>query len=110
MPFISVDYGKAPEHPYPVGLYDCLEAYIWTLNCFEQIYEAKPNKIVFVGDSAGGNLAAALINLCIAWKLRVPDGLLMCYPVLSVTSKKYTKSLLGTLEDMILPHTMLKLC
>lgn len=52
---------------------------------------------MFVGDSAGGNLAAALINLCIAWKLRLPDGLLMCYPVLSVTSKKYTRSLLGTL-------------
>ena len=83
---------------------------MWTLYCYEQIYEASPKQIIFLGDSAGGNLAASLINLCIAWKLRVPDGLVMCYPVLSVTTKKYTKSLLGTLEDMILPHTLLKLC
>jgi hormone-sensitive lipase len=80
------------------------------LHYFEQTYHAKPNKIIFLGDSAGGNLAAALINLCIAWNLRIPDGLVICYPVLSVTTKKYTKSLLGTLEDMILPHTLLKLC
>jgi hormone-sensitive lipase len=110
VPFVSVDYGKAPEHPYPESLYDCLEAYLWVLYCFEQLYEAKPQRIVFLGDSSGGNLVAALINLCIAWKLRVPDGLVMCYPVLKVNSKSYTHSLLGTLEDMILPHTMLKLC
>lgn len=34
----------------------------------------------------------------------------MCYPVLSVVSQKYTRSLLGTLDDMILPHSLLKLC
>jgi hormone-sensitive lipase len=24
VPIISVDYGKAPEYPFPEGLYDCL--------------------------------------------------------------------------------------
>jgi hormone-sensitive lipase len=24
VPILSVDYGKAPEYPYPNGLYDCL--------------------------------------------------------------------------------------
>jgi hormone-sensitive lipase len=80
------------------------------LHCFEQLYDASPKKIIFLGDSAGGNLVAALINLCIAWKLRIPDGLVMCYPVLKISPKNYTRSLIGTLEDMILPHTMLKLC
>lgn len=42
VPIISVDYGKAPEYPYPEGLYDCLEAYIWTLSCMNQIYQVLP--------------------------------------------------------------------
>ena len=39
VPIVSVDYGKAPEHPYPEGLKDCFEAYMWTLNCMKQLYE-----------------------------------------------------------------------
>jgi hormone-sensitive lipase len=34
VPIISVDYGKAPDRPFPQGLYDCFEAYMWTLNIF----------------------------------------------------------------------------
>jgi acetyl esterase/lipase len=63
-----------------------------------------------VGDSAGGNLCAALINLLISWNLPVPNGLVLVYPVLDMSPKKYSRSLLGTLSDLILPHTLLKLC
>lgn len=42
VPIISVDYGKAPDRPFPKGLYDCLEAYMWTLAIFKQIYEISP--------------------------------------------------------------------
>jgi hormone-sensitive lipase len=65
VPIISVDYGKAPECPFPGGLYDCFEAYMWTLYVFRQIYDADSFRVVLVGDSAGGNLVAALINMLI---------------------------------------------
>lgn len=65
---------------------------------------------MFVGDSAGGNLAAALINLLITYKLRVPDGLVLVYPVLNLDLHQYTPSLINALNDFILPHTLLKLC
>lgn len=110
VPIVSVDYGKAPEYPYPKGLQDCLEAYLWTLNCMRQIYEFEPVKIILVGDSAGGNLVAALTNLLISWNLRVPDGIVLCYPALNLDYYDYTPSLLTALNDMILPHTFLKIC
>lgn len=65
VPIISVDYGKAPEHPFPSGLYDCFEAYMWTLECYQQVFNAFPAKIILVGDSAGGNLVCALTNMII---------------------------------------------
>lgn len=42
VPVISVDYGKAPDRPFPMGLYDCFEAYFWTLMVFKQVYHVQP--------------------------------------------------------------------
>lgn len=61
--------------------------------------DIKPNQIVLVGDSAGGNLAAALTNLCIKMGVRVPDGILMPYPVLDLSPKTFSPSLLLALDD-----------
>lgn len=63
-----------------------------------------------MGDSAGGNLAAALTTLLIEWNLPKPDGLVLVYPALNLNINYYTPSLLHALNDMILPHTMLKVC
>ncbi len=55
----SVDYRLAPEFPYPDGLNDCYEA-------ARLLYEKSASlgfaqhKIALIGDSAGGNLAAAV--------------------------------------------------
>ena len=110
VPIISVDYGKAPEFPFPNGLYDCFEAYMWTLYIYRQIYDADPFTVIMVGDSAGGNLVAALTNMLITYKLRVPDGIVLVYPALNLNFNNYTPSLLTALNDTILPHTFLKIC
>lgn len=53
---ISVDYRLAPEHPFPAALEDCYEV-------AKNLLKNKGSKckdITIIGDSAGGNLAAAL--------------------------------------------------
>jgi len=67
-------------------------------------------KIILVGDSAGGNLVAALTNLIIKWGLRMPDGIVLVYPALNLNYYDYSPSLLTALNDLILPHTFLKIC
>lgn len=83
---------------------------MWVLEYYKQVFSAEPKKIILVGDSAGGNLVAALTSMLIMKKLRVPDGVVLVYPALNLNYHNYTPSLLTSLNDMILPHTFLKIC
>lgn len=67
-------------------------------------------KIIIVGDSAGANLGMALTNLAIRYQIRVPDSLFLIYPALNLVDNKYTPSIMASLEDLVLPHTFLKIC
>ena len=70
----------------------------------------KPTKIILVGDSAGGNLVAACTLLSISRGFRIPDGLVLCYPALSLSKLRFTPSLLLSVDDQLLPYPFLKMC
>lgn len=55
----SVEYGLAPEHVFPEGLEDCY-AVARAIHLDPAQFGASCGKITLIGDSAGGNLAAAV--------------------------------------------------
>jgi acetyl esterase len=56
---ISVNYQKAPEHPFPIPFDDCYATLLWVIqNAAELGIDA--SKLGVAGDSAGANLAAAV--------------------------------------------------
>ena len=77
----SVDYRLAPEHPFPAGLEDCYGAARGLLENPSRAGLTDAEKIVLVGDSAGGNLAAAVSLLLREQGHRVPRRQILLYPV-----------------------------
>jgi acetyl esterase len=69
-------YTLAPQARHPTALNQCAEAYAWLRTRFE--------RVVLFGDSAGGNLAAALTVRCISSGLPRPDALTMAFPALNL--------------------------
>ncbi|KAI8575957.1 hypothetical protein K450DRAFT_259153 [Umbelopsis ramanniana AG] len=59
----SVNYGKSPEYPYPWAMEECYDTYISIVESNGKVLGLRGDKevtIAFIGDSAGGNLAAGV--------------------------------------------------
>jgi len=56
---VSVEYLNAPEGKFPVPLEQCYDALLW-IEENAHAFSGDPTRLAIIGDSAGGNLTAAL--------------------------------------------------
>jgi acetyl esterase len=78
---VAVNYQKAPEHPFPVPLDDCFAGFAWTVEHAAEL-DVDPARIGVAGDSAGGNLAAAVCLKARRDGGPVPSFQVLIYPAL----------------------------
>lgn len=74
----AVDHRFAPEHPFPVPLLDCYDAFRWLVD--EPTVD--PDRVAVGGASAGGGLAAAVALLARRRGGVEPAFQLLSYPML----------------------------
>ena len=77
---IAVDYCLAPEHKFPKPFEDCLAACEHVLDHASE-FGVDPTRIAVGGDSAGGNLAAAVVQSLNQRKGNKPSFQLLIYPL-----------------------------
>ncbi|KAL3128388.1 esterase [Cryptosporidium hominis] len=62
-----IEYRKSPKWRYPIPLEDVIASISW-IHCNAEKFGLDPNKLVILGDSAGGNLATSSIASCLSIK------------------------------------------
>jgi acetyl esterase/lipase len=77
---VSLDYRKAPEHPFPAGLDDCYAGVQWLLTHRDEFDVSGP--VGVYGGSAGGYLAIATTLLARDRGVRMPAFVMAPYPML----------------------------
>lgn len=100
---LSVDYRLVPEHHFPAAYEDCEMVYHW-LRTHGADWNINPAQIVLAGDSAGGNLAAALA-VQLQHTGHQACGLALIYPCLgssfdTASCQQHAHAPLLTLEEM----------
>ena len=106
---VSVEYRLAPEFRFPTALEDCY-AVAEALYTNSAIINIDPDNITLIGDSAGGNLAAALSLLARDRGSFLPKQQILIYPALynDYTERSPFPSVQENGRDFLL--TSAKLC
>lgn len=100
---MSVEYRLAPEYRFPVPLEDCYAA-AKALYTGHLVLPADPDRITIIGDSAGGNLAAAVCLKARDTGDFAPKKQILIYPAVSncYTKKSPYKSVQENGEGYLL--------
>lgn len=70
---ISVNYGLAPEHPFPWAVEDAIYAIRWARHHVTD-YDGDSARIAVGGDSSGANLAAAALVFLNGYRTELDEG------------------------------------
>lgn len=98
-PIVSVDYRLAPQHKYPAGLEDCLDAYDWALKHAAE-FGAPAGRVTIGGDSMGGNFTAIIAQEARRQGLPSPDLQLMLYPATDIVTDFPSHTTFGDIDPL----------
>jgi acetyl esterase len=84
---LSSDYRRGPEHRFPAAVEDSLAAFHWARVNADKL-GADPKRIAVAGDSAGGNLATVVAQLCASHGVPAPKFQVLIYPVCDYSVKR----------------------
>jgi acetyl esterase/lipase len=85
-PVVSVDYRLAPEHRFPAGLQDLLDAYRWTRDHAAR-FGAPSGRAAIGGEGVGGTFAAVVCQDLKRHAEPQPDLQLLLYPLTDAASE-----------------------
>jgi acetyl esterase len=88
---LSVEYRRAPEHPFPAPTTDALAAFEYARDHAGEL-GADPDRVAVGGDSAGGNLAAVTAQQA-AQRGRTPSFQLLLYPATDLSTRRPSRDL-----------------
>lgn len=97
----SVDYRLAPEHPYPAAVEDSIAATRWVLEHASEL-DVDAHRVSVCGDSAGGNLAAAVCH-ALGQESSALRAQILVYPVTDLTEHE-TESMRLYGDDLLLTN------
>lgn len=106
---VSIDYRLAPEYPYPNGLNDCYEVIKLIMDNLNKM-NLKNEDVCLMGDSAGGNLVAAISIKSRKEKDFKIKKQILIYPSLQCNYSKKTryKSVIEKGKDYLLTQKQLQ--
>ncbi|KZT71007.1 alpha/beta-hydrolase [Daedalea quercina L-15889] len=85
-PVLAIEYGKAPEYPYPFAIDECFDVYQLLVESGGKIIGMSGHKlnVILSGDSAGAHIAANVMIKILETQsiLPLPKALVFAYPAL----------------------------
>ncbi|KDQ50918.1 hypothetical protein JAAARDRAFT_199615 [Jaapia argillacea MUCL 33604] len=101
----GINYRLAPQYPFPCAIQDALAAYLFLIRPPENSLHlaVSPSRIVLGGDSAGGGLTIALLQVIRDAGLPLPAGAILISPWCDMTHS-FPSVHTNTATDIIPPY------